>query len=392
MNTNTKIGSISERIIDKHMFNEIEAKSILRRRKKIDSWFLTHYGINLYRGCGHNCVYCDGRAEKYQVYGNFGKNISVKTNAIELLGKELNPVLKRKPMPKSFIMLGGGVGDAYQPAEKKYQLARQTLELIYKYKYPVHILTKSTLVERDIDLLKEINKENKAVVCFSFSSINSRISRVFEPGVPGPAERIATIKNLKKAGIACGMFLVPVIPFITDTPEMIEQALQQSREAGIDFVIFGTMTLKTGRQKDYFMHVLQKQFPDLISQYETIYRKDSRWGEPGPQYNRSVHEVFDKIATAYKIPKRIPPGIYKKVITRQDLVIIILEQLDYLLNLKNKKSPYGYAAYSLGKLREPIAGLSREKLLKINGIGPVTIKIIKEILDTGKCSYYENLL
>ena len=133
------------------MIKESQAKSILRKHKKINSWFLSHYGINLYRGCTHNCVYCDGRAEKYQVEGEFGKDIIVKTNALNLLERELNPLRKRKPMSTGFIMLCGGVADAYQSVEKKYKLARQNLELIYKYNHSVHILTKSTLIERDID-------------------------------------------------------------------------------------------------------------------------------------------------------------------------------------------------------------------------------------------------
>lgn len=91
------------------MITEICAKSILRKHEKIESWFMTHYGMNLYRGCIHNCVYCDGRYEKYYVEGEFGRDVAVKINAIELLAKELDPARKRKPMPKSFMMLGGGV-------------------------------------------------------------------------------------------------------------------------------------------------------------------------------------------------------------------------------------------------------------------------------------------
>ena len=99
---------------------EENAKSILRKYKKIDSWFITRYGMNLYRGCLHNCVYCDGRAERYYVEGEFGKDIIVKKNAPEILDRELNPERKRVPFKKSYIMLGGGVGDSYQPAENAF--------------------------------------------------------------------------------------------------------------------------------------------------------------------------------------------------------------------------------------------------------------------------------
>ncbi len=100
---------------------ETEAKSILRKHKKIDSWFLSRYGMNLYRGCTHNCVYCDGRAEGYYVEGEFGKDVVVKVNAVEILKKELDPKRKRIPFKRGFILVGGGVGDSYQPIEKKIQ-------------------------------------------------------------------------------------------------------------------------------------------------------------------------------------------------------------------------------------------------------------------------------
>ncbi|MGC9366619.1 MAG: radical SAM protein [bacterium] len=374
------------------MIKQIRAKSILRKHKKIDSWFLTHYGINLYRGCSHNCAYCDGRSEKYQVQGEYGEDIAIKVNAVELLAKELDPRKKRKPMPQSFMMLGGGVCDAYQPVETDYQLARKTLELFLKFKYPVHILTKSTLVQRDIDLLQAINKISKVIVSFSFSSADENISNLFEPGVPYPGARLDTIKKLKKSGINCGMFLMPVIPFITDSEEIIKQTLDQGKQAGIDFVIFGTMTLKPGIQKQYFMNVLRKNYPKLITPYQKIYALHSPWGEPNIPYRRHINQIFNKAANQLKIPKRIPPWIYDDVISLDQKIIVILDHLDYLIKLTGQKSPYGYASYSLSKINQSISHTSPEKLLKLNGIGPFTLKIIEEIIETGTSQYYLNLL
>ncbi|MBU4227917.1 hypothetical protein KJ813_02845 [bacterium] len=126
---------------------EIAAKSILRKYKKIDSWFISRYGMNLYRGCIHNCIYCDGRSESYYVDGEFGEDVTVKINAIEILRRELDPKRKRAPFKRSFIMIGGGVGNSYQPIEEKYQLSRKVLELIEEYDFPIHVLTKSTLIK-----------------------------------------------------------------------------------------------------------------------------------------------------------------------------------------------------------------------------------------------------
>ena len=372
------------------IIKEIEAKSILRKNNKIDSWFISYYGMNLYRGCTHNCVYCDGRSEGYYVDGEFGKDVVVKINAIDVLRRELDPKRKRTTFKKSYVMVGGGVGDSYQPVEKTYQLTRKTLHLLYEKNWPVNLLTKSTLVKRDIDILKKIDKKNRAIVSFSFSSADDEISAIFEPGVPPPSERLETIEFFKNEGIACGMFLLPVIPFVTDKPELMEETIQRAKDVGVDFIIFGGMTLKDGKQKDYFFETLNKTYPELITEYHHIYRRD-KWGQAIGEYYESISQTFNAIAKKYKIPKRIPPALYRDILSENDLVIVILEHIDYLLKLEGRKSPYGYAAYSISKLNEPLSSMKNE-LRKIRGVGEVTERIILEILNTGNSSYYEKLL
>lgn len=385
MNINTKKGYIEEVTI-----REIEAKSILRKHKKIDSWFISHYGMNLYRGCTHNCVYCDGRSEGYYVEGEFGQDVAVKVNAIEVLSRELDPKRKRTPFKRSYMMIGGGVGDSYQPVEKKYQLSRNALQLIFEHNFPVHILTKSTLIKRDIDILKKINERNRAIVSFSFSSVDDKISTIFEPGVPSPKKRLETLAFFKNKGIACGMFLLPVIPFVTDTADLMEEAISKASEMGVDFVIFGGMTLKNGKQKNYFVHVLNKEYPKLTSEYQKIYT-ESKWGEAKGEYYNSINQTFNSISKKYKIPRRIPLYLYKDFLIENDLVIVILEHIDYLLKLEGKNSPFGYAAHTISKLKEPLSNLKGE-LQKIKGVGKTTAHIILEILETGSSSYYEKLL
>lgn len=345
--------------------------------------------MNLYRGCSHNCVYCDGRSEKYQVEGKFGEDVVVKINALELLKKELDE--KGKSIVKSgYVMVGGGVGDSYQPIEKKYKLTQQALQFLYEKNYPVHILTKSTLVERDIEIIKNINKKSKAIVSFSFSSADDKISAIFEPGVPPPSERLKTISKIKNEGIPTGMFLLPVIPFITDIPSVMTDTIRKAHDAGVDFIVFGGMTLKEGRQMQYFYDVLKKYYPDLIVDYCNIYR-DNKWGNAVDDYYKSTNILFSSIAKKYKIPKRIPPKLFRDILTENDLVIVILEHIDYLLKMKGFRSPYGYAAYMISKLTIPLSKMKGD-LRKIKGVGEKTEKIILEILETGTSSYYENLL
>lgn len=368
---------------------EIQAKSILRKHKRIDSWFVAQYGMNLYRGCTHNCAYCDGRAEGYYVDGEFGKDVVVKTNSIELLNRALDPRRKRKPLKRSYIMLGGGVGDSYQPVEKKYELSRKALHVIHDHGFPVHILTKSTLVRRDIDIIKKIHRQSRAVVSFSISSFDDSISAIFEPGVPPPSQRFETLDYFKGEGIPCGVFLLPVIPFITDTYSMVDRALSRAKQSDIDFIVFGGMTLKQGRQRDYFIKILHQYFPGLLSQYDMIYPL-GKYGEANPEYYKSIAQVFDTVASKYKIPKRMPAMLFNDILELNDVVTVILEQLDYLLRLKGAKSPYGYAAYSASKLTESISML--KNLRSIKGVGKTTEGMIKEIVRTGSCSYYEKLL
>ncbi len=369
---------------------EIRAKSILIKRKYIDSWFVSRYGMNLYRGCLHNCAYCDGRAEGYYVEGEFGRDVCVKINAPEILRRELDPARRRKPLKGGYFFLGGGVGDSYQPLEETYHLSRQALELMAEFGYPVQILTKSTLVRRDLDLLERINRQSRALVCCSLSSVDERISRIYEPGVPSPAERLETLKIFKARGIPCGLFLLPIIPFLTDTEELIERALQAAADAEVDYLIFGGMTLKEGRQSGYFLGHLAKHHPELLSEYGKIYRND-RWGQATGEYYRHLNERFRQIAANYNLPLRMPAELFRDLLNEQDRVVVILDQMDYLFRLRGKASTFGYAARAVARLAEPIRDQLRTGR-PLPGISGKARALIGEILETGSAGQYKRLL
>jgi DNA repair photolyase len=327
--------------------------------------------------------------QSYQVDGVFGEDVAVKTTAVEVLRRELKPIGRHVKLKPGFIMLGGGVGDSYQPVEEKYQLTRRTLQLLCEYRWPVHILTKATLVERDLDIIKRINQQNRAIVSFSFSSTNDEVSAIFEPHVPPPSERLKTLALFKKEGIACGMFLLPVIPFITDTPEMIAETLRKAHEVGVNFVIFGGMTLKDRRQKEHFYGSLRERHPELIAKYEKIYEANE-WGQATEEYYNRINSIFNKVSRKYKIARRIPPAFYRDILSENDLVVVMLEQLDYFLRLEGKRSSFGYAAYAISKLDAPLSTM-KSRLREIGGVGERTEEIILEILETKNSAYYNNL-
>ena len=332
---------------------EIKAKSILRKMRRrplqparsgwaascVDSWFVSGSGMNLYRGCAHDCAYCDGRAEKYRVDGEFGSEIQVKINAVEVLRRELRrdrpgqqelwPLTS--PRRGGFVLLGGGVGDSYQPVEARYRIARQTLELLAELQIPVHVLTKSALVLRDADVLERIARTAGALVSFSLSSADDELSAVFEPGAAPPSERLRALAALKDRGIAGGVFLMPVIPFVTDSARHIEATVAAAVAAGARYVLFGGMTLKQGRQKDHFLAVLGKFRPDLLPRYAGLYppppegRPD--WGNAPAEYYRRVTRIFAAAARNNRVPPRIPRTLWKDVLGGNDLVRVLLDQI-----------------------------------------------------------------
>ncbi|UCH37304.1 MAG: hypothetical protein JSV76_06415, partial [Candidatus Bathyarchaeota archaeon] len=224
----------------------------------------------------------------------------------------------------------------------------------------------------------------------SFSSTNDAMSAIFEPQVPSPSERLKTLMFFKKHGIPCGMFLLPVIPFITDTPDMIAETLQKAQDVGVDFVIFGGMTLKAGRQQEYYYRLLNEKYPDLVTQYEQIYG-ENRWGQANNEYYNAINSIFHEMSRMYQIPRRMPPALFKDVLSDTDLVIVMLEHLDYFLRLEGKRSSFGYAASQISKLKQPLSDL-KSTLNKIKGIGEKTEQIILEILETRTSAYYNRLM
>lgn len=178
-----------------------------------------------------------------------------------------------------------------------------------------------------------------------------------------------------------------------DEPNVImlmEETIKKGKEMCVDFIVFGGMTLKEGKQKATFFKILNKHYPELIKPYQKLYT-GSKWGEATHSYYHSINRTFNGIATKYRIPKRIPPAFYRDILNENDLVVVILEQIDYLLKLEGRKSPYGYGAYSISQLKEPLSERKGD-LQKLKGIGKVTEGIILEILETGKSSYHEQLL
>ncbi len=286
------------------MIQYIETKSILSKLRDKDPFFGITYNMNLYRGCQHACIYCDTRSECYGI--NDISTISVKKNALELLVKELSSKRKNK------VTIGtGSMNDPYMPIEKELQLTRQALQIIASKKFPVHIITKSNLVERDMDILQEISKKY-AAVSFTITSADDLLSQRIEPYAPPTSGRFEAMKLLADKGIYTGITLMPILPFINDTKDNITTIIKQAKDSGASYIIpmFG-VTLRKG-SREYFYKALDKNFPGFKEKYQSAFGEQYECFSPN---YRILTDTFQELSAKLGINARMrfyQPEIYQQ--------------------------------------------------------------------------------
>lgn len=228
-------------------------------------WILTgsggHYGMNIYRGCTHGCIYCDSRSRCYQFTHPF-EDIEVKQNAPNLLEKALKS--KRKK-----CMIGtGAMSDPYMHCEENLRLTRKCLEIILENDFGVAIQTKSDRILRDIDLLAKINRSAKCVVQMTLTTYDDDLCHILEPNVCITKRRIEVLEEMRKNGIPTIVWLTPILPFINDTEDNITAILNECARVGVKGIInFGMgLTLREG-DREYYYAALDRHFPGMKEQY-----------------------------------------------------------------------------------------------------------------------------
>ena len=246
--------------------------------------------MNLYRGCCHNCIYCDSRSDCYHI-NNFDV-VKGKENSLHILEQEL--ITKRK---KGVIGIGS-MSDTYNPIEKELEQTRGALKLISKYSFGVSIDTKSDLILRDIDLLKEINDKNSVIVKFTITTPKDDLAKVIEPNVCVSSKRLQAIKALADNGIFVGIMMNPVLPFITDKEDDIRELVRLAGENGARFIhTYMGMTLRDS-QKNYYYDKLDKYFVGVKDKYIKYY--GNRYNCLVPNYKR-LYKVFTDECNKYGI-------------------------------------------------------------------------------------------
>ncbi len=276
------------------MIREITARTLLSSASRPDPWFGIKYTMNLYRGCQHQCIYCDSRSECYRVE-NFA-DILVKVNAIELLRKEL----ARKRVKGTVGT--GSMNDPYMPLERERRLTEQALAVIAEYGFPVHVITKSDLVVRDIGKLREIGRVY-AAVSFTITTADDELSKKVEPGAPPSSRRFEALRALSANGITAGVTMMPILPFIEDTEENVSAIVEKAHAAGARYVLpaFG-MTMRD-RQRTYYYDQLDRLFPGLKTKYQRRYGE--RYGCSVPDA-KQLEELFRAMCEHYGLATRMP--------------------------------------------------------------------------------------
>lgn len=246
---------------------EETAKSILSPNKSPDLGF--SWSINPYRGCFHACAYCYARpSHQYLDFGagtDFERKLMVKTNAAALLTEAFE-----KPSWKGEEITFSGNTDCYQPLELERRLTRELLSICAVFRNPVGIITKSALIQRDIDVLQDLHRNASVHVYISIPFMDRTMARRMEPGAPSPSTRLATIRALADAGIPVGLALAPIIPGLND--DQVLPILEAAADAGARFA-FRSLVRLQDEVEDVFLASLQDNYPDRFDKVVNALRE-----------------------------------------------------------------------------------------------------------------------
>jgi DNA repair photolyase len=345
-------------------------KTILNKYKFIDNWFWCRYSINPYNGCEFACTYCDSRSHKYHLQPEFDQLIYVKNNA----GDMLDGRLRRAKTLLPDVVAIGGTCDAYQPAEASYKNTQQCLEVLLKYHYPVILSTKSNLILRDLDMLSRIAKDSWCTIGVTITTLKRKLAKFLEPRAPSPEERLDVVRKIKEKcpEIQAGVNFIPIVPFLCDDEENMEEVVSGAKDAGADFIIFGGgMTLRDN-QASWFLERLSREFPQLLERYEELYQgkytlSEGYQGryEPEKGYLRQIHrkmlELCEKYELAFRLKRYIPGGFRKQ----NYLVAQKLLDESYLSQMLGKPwTRTFWAGQNINNLGESIEDIARRNELR----------------------------
>jgi DNA repair photolyase len=257
------------------------------------------WSLNPYMGCAHRCTFCYVRAFELRADRpadeRYGASIRVKTNVAEVLRREL----ARPSWSREGIAIGAAT-DPYQPAEGKYRLTRACLEVLAEAANPFALITRGPMIVRDVDVLVAAAGRADVSVTFSIPTLDIDIWRRTEPGTPPPHQRLRALTELVGAGIKTGVGMAPILPGLSDKPELLAEVVRAARAAGATGVWANLLYLKPGT-KEHFLAALERDWPELLPRYEALYAR--RAYLPAETTN-PVREQVRELARAHGVRDR----------------------------------------------------------------------------------------
>jgi len=255
--------------------------------------------LNPYMGCAHRCTFCyvrafEARADR-PADDRYGTSIRVKTNVAAVLRREL----ARPSWEREEVAIGAAT-DPYQPAEGRYRLTRACIEALGEAANPFAIITRGPLILRDLDVLAAAARRAAVGITFSIPTLDPEIWRRTEPGTPPPHQRLRALQELVKAGLKVGVGMAPILPGLSDRPELLAEVVRAARAAGATGVWANLLYLKPGT-KEHFLAALERDWPELLPEYERLYAK--RAYLPAEQAN-PVRERVRELARRHGVRDR----------------------------------------------------------------------------------------
>ena len=245
------------------MISEVISKKVLTHH---DKGFPTNWDVNPYRGCTIGCKYCFAQySHKYLGLEDFSKDILVKTNVSECLEKELN----KKSWKREQIKIGGTT-DLYQHSEKKYELLPKIFDVVKKHRTPIFIQTKSILILRDYEIIKELSKITTVDIATSISTFDESIRKVIEPGAASAIERLEMLQTFSKICHSTTVGFMPIIPILSDTDENLDSAFRLTNEFRLDNIVTSFLFMR-GDLKPKFLNTIKSHFPEIHSEFSKLY-------------------------------------------------------------------------------------------------------------------------
>jgi DNA repair photolyase len=300
-------------------------KHLLRKGRGVDPFFVGKFSFSPYQACAHGCRYCDGRAERYWVEGVFDQDIIVRRNAAEVLGREVRALRER-----GVVFVGSGISDAYQPIETDARLMEACGRVLLDHDLPVTILTKSSLIARDLELWAQVNGTRGFLLMMSLVTLDDEVRRRMEPGASPVEERIETLRAFKQRGCATGVAAMPLLPFLGDGEAELEALAGRLAGLGVDFVLPGGLTLRPGRQKEAFFETLRASFPELVSRYEWLYAENRESGAPRRDYADAARQRAASAFARAGLPTVVPHRVYRDRVPLYDEVDVLLQHMAML--------------------------------------------------------------